>query len=99
MKAREFYDERISEDPTINIYQLMEEYAKHIREINCCNRVAMQYHIEEGADSDQVSHNVTVMLSSGWELYGPMQFGFRETKYNRYTWFAQAMIKRDREDE
>ena len=34
MEAREFYDKRIKENPEIGSIQLMEEYAKHIIEIN-----------------------------------------------------------------
>ena len=34
MEARDFYDKRIKEDSTIGSVQLMEEYAKHIIEIN-----------------------------------------------------------------
>lgn len=37
MEAREFYDKRINEEPTIGSVQLMEEYAKHIIEINFCD--------------------------------------------------------------
>lgn len=37
MEAREFYDKRITEEPTIGSVQLMEEYAKHILEINFCD--------------------------------------------------------------
>ena len=34
MEARDFYNKRITEEPTIGSVQLMEEYAKHIIEIN-----------------------------------------------------------------
>lgn len=37
MEAREFYDKRLKEDNTIGSVQLMEEYAKHIIEINFCD--------------------------------------------------------------
>lgn len=37
MEAREFYDKRINEDSTIGSVQLMQEYAKHIIEINFCD--------------------------------------------------------------
>lgn len=37
MEARDFYDKRIKEEPNIGIVQLMEEYAKHILEINFCD--------------------------------------------------------------
>ena len=37
MEARGFYEQRIKEEPTIGSVQLMEEYAKHIIEINFCD--------------------------------------------------------------
>lgn len=37
MEARDFYDKRIKENTTIGSVQLMEEYAKHIIEINFCD--------------------------------------------------------------
>jgi len=37
MEAKEFYDKKISEDPTIGSVQLMEDYAKHIIELNFCD--------------------------------------------------------------
>lgn len=37
MDARDFYDKRINEKPDIGSVQLMEEYAKHIIEINFCD--------------------------------------------------------------
>ena len=37
MEAREFYDKRLNEDPLLGSVQLMEEYAKHIIEINFCD--------------------------------------------------------------
>ena len=37
MEARDFYEKRIKEEPTIGSVQLMEEYAKHIIEINFCD--------------------------------------------------------------
>lgn len=37
MEARDFYNKRINEEPTIGSVQLMEEFAKHIIEINFCD--------------------------------------------------------------
>lgn len=37
MEAIDFYNKRINEDSTIGSIQLMEEYAKHIIEINFCD--------------------------------------------------------------
>jgi hypothetical protein len=43
MEAREFYDKRINEEPTIGSVQLMEEYAKHIIEINFCDGSPIEF--------------------------------------------------------
>ncbi len=37
MEAREFYKKRLKEDPTIGNIQLMEDFAKHVIEINFCD--------------------------------------------------------------
>ena len=37
MTAREFYNKRINEEPTIGSVQLMNDYAKHIITINFCD--------------------------------------------------------------
>ena len=37
MDARDFYVKQIEENPTANSVQLMEDFAKHIIEINFCN--------------------------------------------------------------
>jgi len=41
MEAREFYEKRLKEAPTIGSVQLMEEYAKHIIEINFCDGLSI----------------------------------------------------------
>ena len=43
MEARDFYDKRIKEDSTIGSVQLMEEYAKHIIEINFCDGTSSDF--------------------------------------------------------
>lgn len=43
MEARDFYNKRIQEDPNIGSVQLMEEYAKHIIEINLCDGSPMDF--------------------------------------------------------
>ena len=43
MEAREFYDKRLKEDSTIGSIQLMEEYAKHIIEINFCDGSPIEF--------------------------------------------------------
>jgi len=37
MTATDFYNKRIKEDSTIGSIQLMDEYAKHLIEINLCD--------------------------------------------------------------
>ncbi len=44
MEAREFYNKRIKEEPTIGSVQLMEEYAKYIIEINFCDGSPTDFH-------------------------------------------------------
>ena len=41
--AREFCHKRVREDPTICSVQLMEEYAKHIIEINFCDGSPIEF--------------------------------------------------------
>jgi len=43
MEAKDFYDIRINEEPTIGSVQLMEEYAKHIIEINFCDGSSIDF--------------------------------------------------------
>lgn len=43
MEARQFYDKRLNEEPTIGSVQLMEEYAKHIIEINFCDGAPLDF--------------------------------------------------------
>jgi hypothetical protein len=43
MEAKEFYDKRLKEDGTIGSVQLMEEYAKHIIEINFCDGISIEF--------------------------------------------------------
>ncbi len=37
MEAREYYEKRLNENPDIGSVQLMEEYAKHVIEMNFCD--------------------------------------------------------------
>lgn len=43
MEAREFYNKRLEEDSTLGTIQLMEEYSKHIIEINFCDGSPMSF--------------------------------------------------------
>jgi len=40
MKAKEFYDKRIKEDPTIGSVQLMEEYSEYLIKKHFCDTYA-----------------------------------------------------------
>lgn len=43
MTAKQFYDKRIKEDDSIGSVQLMDEYAKHIIEINFCDGSSIDF--------------------------------------------------------
>ena len=43
MEAAEYYNKRIKEEPTIGSVQLMEDYAKHIIEINFCDGSSTEF--------------------------------------------------------
>lgn len=43
MEAREFYDQKLEEDPTLGTVELMEMYAKHIIEINFCDGTPIEF--------------------------------------------------------
>lgn len=64
MEAGEFYDKRISEDPTIGSVQLMEEYAKHVIEINFCDGSPTNFN-ELTIDQMMEIHK-NVSLCVGW---------------------------------
>lgn len=43
MDAKDFYNKRIEEEPTLGSVQLMDEYAKHIIEINFCDVYPIEF--------------------------------------------------------
>ena len=43
MEAQDFYEKRVKENPEIETPQLMEEYAKHIIEINFCDGSPIEF--------------------------------------------------------
>ena len=43
MTARDFYNKRLEEDSTIGSVQLMEDYAKHVLEINFCDGSPLEF--------------------------------------------------------
>ena len=58
MEAREFYDKRIKEDNTIGSVQLMEEYAKHIIEINFCDGTSTDFEKLKVYELKKIHQNV-----------------------------------------
>lgn len=58
MEAREFYDKRIKEDNTIGSVQLMEEFAKHIIEINFCDGTSNDFEKLKVYELKKIHQNV-----------------------------------------
>ena len=58
MEARDFYDKRIKEEPSIGSVQLMEEYAKHIIEINFCDGSPIDFEELSVAQMKNIHNNV-----------------------------------------
>ena len=64
MNARDFYNKRIKEDNTIGSVQLMDEYAKHIIEINLCTGTPTDFY--KNTMSDLKTTNQVVNLLVDW---------------------------------
>ena len=62
MEAREFYDKRLKEDSTIGSVQLMEEYAKHIIEINFCDGSPSDFNELTTAQMKKIHDNVNMCV-------------------------------------
>lgn len=62
MIAREFYDKRINEDPTIGSVQLMDEFAKHIIEINFCDGSPVDFDNLTMAQMKQIHKNINLCV-------------------------------------
>ena len=62
MEARDFYDKRIKEDPSIGSVKLMEEYAKHIIEINFCDGSPIDFDELSIKDLKKVQGNINLMI-------------------------------------
>ena len=58
MEARDFYNKRLEEDSTIGSVQLMEEYAKHIIEINFCDGSPTDFDAMTAARLKKMHNNV-----------------------------------------
>jgi len=64
MDARNFYNKRLEEDNTIGSVQLMEEYAKHVIEINLC--IGNPIEFSKNTIADLKNTNQVVNLLVDW---------------------------------
>lgn len=62
MEAREFYDKRLKEDYSLDSVQLMEEYAKHVIEINFCDGSPRDFDDMTTAQLKELNHNVNLCV-------------------------------------
>lgn len=62
MEAREFYDKRLNECPEIGSVQLMEEFAKHIIEINFCDGSPIDFDNLTVSQVKQIHNNVNLCV-------------------------------------
>ncbi len=62
MDARDFYNKRIEEDPTIGSVQLMDEYAKHVIEINLCTGKPSEFHKLTIADLRETNQVINFLV-------------------------------------
>lgn len=62
MDARDFYDKRIKENPRIGSVQLMDEYAKHVIEINLCTGKPSEFHKLTISDLKEANQVINLMI-------------------------------------
>jgi hypothetical protein len=62
MDARDFYDKRIAEDSSIGSVQLMDEYAKHVIEINLCTGKSSSFHELTIADLKETNQVINLLV-------------------------------------
>ncbi len=62
MDARDFYTKRVKECPEIGSAQLMEEYGKHIIEINFCDGSPMDFDSLTVAQIKQIHKNIQLCV-------------------------------------
>ena len=62
MEVKEFYNKRLNEDPTIGSVQLMEEYAKHIIEINFCDGTPSDFEKLTIDDLKKMNKNINLCI-------------------------------------
>jgi len=62
MEAREFYNKRLNEDSTIGSVQLMDEYAKHIIEINFCDGSPIDFKDLTVGEIEKINKNINLCV-------------------------------------
>jgi hypothetical protein len=62
MEAKEFYEKRTQENPHIGSVQLMEEYAKHVIEINFCDGSTTNFDELSISQLKKVQKNINMMV-------------------------------------
>jgi hypothetical protein len=62
MQAREFYDKRLTQDPSLGSVQLMEEYAKHIIDINFCDGLSNDFDNMTVEELKEVHNNINLCI-------------------------------------
>jgi len=66
MQAREFYEKRLKENPTMGSVELMELYAKHIIDINFCDGSPMDFDKLSIEQLKKMNHAVNLCIQ--WSL-------------------------------
>lgn len=62
MEARDFYDKRIKENSAIGSVKLMEEYAKHIIEINFCDGSSTDFEKLTAQQLKKIHDNINLLV-------------------------------------
>lgn len=62
MEARDFYNKRLDEDSTIGSVQLMEEYAKHIIEINFSDGSPLEFEKLTVEQLEKIHKNINMCV-------------------------------------
>jgi len=62
MNAKDFYNKRIKENPSIEIVQLMDEFAKHVIEINLCTGKPSEFYKLTIADLQETNQVINLMV-------------------------------------
>jgi len=62
MNAKDFHNKRLEEDNTLGSVQLMEEYAKHVIEINLCTGKPSDFHKLTIADLRETNQVINLLV-------------------------------------